>query len=277
MRRFNDAIALAKEVAESPEITWKNDILWRMVGWHRRNGDLTQALRLIEEATVSLPLAYHAGLYYEKALIAAVRGQPEDAEEYARDAIKASVADYRQDPHLTLLARLHFAGGQTDEALSTLTKVRGSYPIHRLPAFYLRAQLELVSQSPDAEDEMRQVLYLASRSAYNPTLWAPALSDFRSYCALAAARLGDRERARDEADYALRLEPESADIAFVVACTHSLIGDTDQALDWLETAVERGHQELWWARVDPDLDTLRDLPRFKQIMTDWDTRLKALR
>lgn len=63
----------------------------------------------------------------------------------------------------------------------------------------------------------------------------------------------------------------------MVACTHSLTGDTDQALDWLETAVEKGHQELWWARVDPDLDPLRELPRFKQIMTDWDSRIQALR
>jgi adenylate cyclase len=106
--------------------------------------------------------------------------------------------------------------------------------------------------------------------------WAPDLAGARSYCALAAARLGDRQRARDEAAYALRLEPESAEIAYVVACTHSLCGHTDQALDWLETAVERGHQDLWWARVDPDLDALRDLPRFNQIMADWDQRLQAL-
>jgi hypothetical protein len=56
-----------------------------------------------------------------------------------------------------------------------------------------------------------------------------------------------------------------------------LCGDTDQALDWLETALERGYQRLWWARVDPDLDPLRNLPRFQEIMTDWDTRIQALR
>jgi hypothetical protein len=40
--------------------------------------------------------------------------------------------------------------------------------------------------------------------------------------------------------------------------------------------VERGNQELWWARVDPDLDPLRGLPRFNEILSDWDARLQAL-
>jgi non-specific serine/threonine protein kinase len=276
MRRFDDAIALGREMSESAEVTWKNDIQWHMVTWHRKNGDLAEALRLIEETLAALPLMYHPWLYYRQGAIAVVKGHPEEAEEYVREAIEASPDDYRQDPHLTLLARLHFAGGRTDEALSTLASVRGASEGSRLHAFYLRAQLKLVSQSRDAEDELRRVLFLATRSAYNPAPWPSPLADARSYCALASARLGDRERARDEASYALRLEPESAGIAYVVACTHSLCGDTDQALDWLETSVERGHQELWWARVDPDLDPLRDHPRFKQIMTDWDDRLQAL-
>ncbi|UCG12674.1 MAG: hypothetical protein JSU72_19715, partial [Deltaproteobacteria bacterium] len=98
----------------------------------------------------------------------------------------------------------------------------------------------------------------------------------RCFCALASARLGDLKRARNEIEYARRLEPERADIAYRSACAYSLMGETALALQWLETAVERGHLELWWARVDPDLDTLRELPRFKGIMSDWDSRIQAL-
>ena len=54
------------------------------------------------------------------------------------------------------------------------------------------------------------------------------------------------------------------------------MGDTTLALQWLETAAERGHQELWWAQVDPDLDPLRELPRFKEIMNDWSKRIQTL-
>jgi len=72
------------------------------------------------------------------------------------------------------------------------------------------------------------------------------------------------------------MEPESADIAYRAACTYALLGNTEKALTWLQTAVDRGNQELWWARVDPDLDSLRTLPRFMQIMKDWETRQRAL-
>jgi adenylate cyclase len=93
---------------------------------------------------------------------------------------------------------------------------------------------------------------------------------------LASAHLGNPERARNEIEYAIRLEPERADIAYYAAAAYSLIGDAALALQWLETAVERGHQDLWWARVDPDLDSLRELPRFKEIMDEWDRRIEAL-
>jgi adenylate cyclase len=75
---------------------------------------------------------------------------------------------------------------------------------------------------------------------------------------------------------ALRLEPEREDIAYSAAAAYSMLGETEKALNWLETAVERGHQELWWAHVDPDLDALRDQPRFEEIMARWDARLRAL-
>jgi tetratricopeptide (TPR) repeat protein len=93
---------------------------------------------------------------------------------------------------------------------------------------------------------------------------------------LASARLGDSKRARADIDYALRLEPERADIAYHAAAVYSLLGDSSTALRWLENSVERGHQGLWWARVDPDLDALRDLPRFQEIMSDWDQRLNEM-
>jgi tetratricopeptide (TPR) repeat protein/TolB-like protein len=276
MRRFDDAIALGREVSESAEVTWKNDILWNTVSWHRQKGDVPQALRLIEEARAVLPLAYHPSLDHERALIAAIQGRHNEAAEYVRRAVNGAAADHRQDPYLTLLARLQFVVGRTGEALETLANVRGVRSNERLRAFYTLAQMKKVSGSPDAEEAAKRVLFLATRAARSPTAWGIHLADARGYCALTAARLGESERARNEIADALRIEPERADMAYAAACTHSLTGETDKALDWLETAVERGHQELWWARVDPDLDPLRDLPRFQQIMTDWDQRLQAL-
>jgi tetratricopeptide (TPR) repeat protein len=274
MRRFDEAIALGNEMYESAEVTWKDDILRDMARWYRQKGELGKALALFEEIKATLPTVYDSGCYGEFAIIAAIRGRLDEAEEFARLAVQTSVRYWRPEEHLRLLARLQYVDGRRDEAMNTLASAEGTNVYWILHSGYLKAQLKTVSHSPHPEDELRKVLYLATRLARDDR--GRAYGFARIYCALASARLGDRERAREEAAFTLRLEPERAYIAYVAACTHSLCGDTDQALDLLETAVRKGYQDLWWARADPDLDPLRDLPRFNEIMADWDQRLQAL-
>ena len=124
----------------------------------------------------------------------------------------------------------------------------------------------------EAKQIVKKALLMATRARASDR----DLGLARCLCAMAAARLGNTARVHEEIQYATRLEPERADIAYNAACAYSLIGDTDLALQWLATAVDRGHQELWWARVDPDLEPLRELPGFKAIMNDWDSRIQAL-
>jgi tetratricopeptide (TPR) repeat protein len=274
MRRFDQAIALGNEMYESAEVTWEDDILWDMATWYRQKGDLGKALAMFEEIKTTLPTVYDSGCYGEFAIIAAICGRLDEAEEFARLAVQTSVRDWRWEEYLMLLARLQYADGRRDEAMSTLASAEVTSVYWILHSGYFRAQLETVSQPPHPEDELRKVLYHATRLARDDRGHAYAFA--RRYCALASARLGDRERARGEAAFALRLEPERADIAYMAACTHSLCGDTDKALDLLETAVRKGYQDLWWARADPDLDPLRGIPRFNEIMAEWDQRLQAL-
>ena len=135
----------------------------------------------------------------------------------------------------------------------------------------------MVSGSSEADDYFRRALASATRAARGGTHFVHViLSEARCYCALTSAHLGNPKRAMNDIEYALKLEPERADIAYHAAAVYSLLGDTSSALKWLGTSVERGHQELWWARVDPDLDTLRGLPRFQEIMNDWDRRIHAM-
>ena len=142
-----------------------------------------------------------------------------------------------------------------------------------IECFYRRAQIAGVTGSSDADKELRRIQFLANRASRDFT---SNLGMARIYSALAAARLGDPQRARSEIDYAVKLEPERAGIAYYTAAAYSLLGDTALALQWLETSVERGHQELWWARVDPDLDNLRELPRFQELIAEWDHRLREM-
>jgi serine/threonine protein kinase/Flp pilus assembly protein TadD len=47
---------------------------------------------------------------------------------------------------------------------------------------------------------------------------------------------------------------------------YAVVGDTSQALTWLERAVSNGDERVEWFRRDPLLANLRRLPRFQQIL-----------
>ena len=52
---------------------------------------------------------------------------------------------------------------------------------------------------------------------------------------------------------------------YEVAGVHALLGETDQALEWLEKAYA-GRSCVYWLRQDPRLDTLRSDPRFQDLV-----------
>jgi non-specific serine/threonine protein kinase len=274
MRRFDDALNMVSEVLESGEVTWKMDLEFQTAVWHLQKGDMKNAKRVLREIEPSLPFGYKGSCDLTWAVIETTRGNLGRAVQFAERAYSRDVAyRYTRNHLLMFLSALYLARGQTEEALSMLDRVNGYFD--SFAPFYRRAQLLIVTQSPDADWELRRVQLLATRySRSGADRSSPGMA--RAYSALASARLGDYRKARKEIEYAVKLEPELADIAYHAACAYALVGDVDKALEWLETAIDRGHQELWWARVDPDLDNLRELPRFKKIIDGWDRRMRAL-
>jgi len=79
-------------------------------------------------------------------------------------------------------------------------------------------------------------------------------------------RLGDVEGARRNLEIALRLQPDDFGTLYNAACTYTCLGDTENALDMLDRAVSVGHGFREWIEHDPDLDPLRALPRYREIM-----------
>lgn len=83
------------------------------------------------------------------------------------------------------------------------------------------------------------------------------------------ARAGETERARE----LLASVPESPGLFYNLACTHALLGDADEALDFLGRELSpRRHspgslaRQKEWAAADPDLESLRDDPRFQALV-----------
>jgi len=78
--------------------------------------------------------------------------------------------------------------------------------------------------------------------------------------------LGDKERGLEWAALALSLEPDEPMVLYNVACIYSLVGKIEEALECLEKAVAAGLSQRGWLERDSNLDPLRDLTRFQDLM-----------
>ena len=78
--------------------------------------------------------------------------------------------------------------------------------------------------------------------------------------------LGDSKQAIAWMDKALELEPDQNGVLYNAGCLHSLMGETDKAIGYLEKGVRAGMTWKVWYETDSDLDNLRDHPRFKKLM-----------
>jgi len=91
----------------------------------------------------------------------------------------------------------------------------------------------------------------------------------------ALAALGEAERAKEWAERALLLDPDNINLRYNFAC--ALITDLhefDAALDMLAPRFETmGIEVLNWVKTDPDLDPVRDHPRFKAMLAGAEARL----
>jgi len=275
MRRFDDALAVYAELTETGDPKWKDQNLHGMAQVKGLVGDFAGAREILE----GLKTDGYASLALEASLslasLTAIEGNITQARIDAEKALEDYSTNLHDDSHFNILAKLQFADGQKDMALATLGRIKGTDVGLSFPAMYLKAQLEKLYGTNDTARYVEKIELFASRTACYPSVFTDIGEAYINW-ALAAGRLGDFSVALNAVEFAQQVEPERADIAYNVACVYSLIGDAALALQWLETAVERGHQELWWARVDPDLDSLRELPRFKEIMYDWDKRIQAL-
>jgi adenylate cyclase len=73
---------------------------------------------------------------------------------------------------------------------------------------------------------------------------------------------------------ALLLDPENLTTRYNFACTLAKqLGDTEGALQKLAPALGAGTYLVNHARVDPDLDCIRDDPRFNAILAEAEARL----
>ena len=87
----------------------------------------------------------------------------------------------------------------------------------------------------------------------------------------AEIQFGDRARGLEYLARALELSPDDFGTLYNAACGYASAGEPERALDALDKAVGPGRWSRKWFEHDSDLDPLRALPRFQEILA----RMKA--
>jgi tetratricopeptide (TPR) repeat protein len=79
-------------------------------------------------------------------------------------------------------------------------------------------------------------------------------------------RKRDYLSAQRNLEKAVRLKPRYAEPFYNLACLKAITGDTEQALAYLQKAVSLDPTVRDWAQKDTDLEALRQLPEFKELI-----------
>ncbi len=70
----------------------------------------------------------------------------------------------------------------------------------------------------------------------------------------------------------VQLRPTDPLAHYNLACSYALLRRPEQALKILRRAVELGYRDFRYMRQDPDLDSIRHDPRFRQLLRESENR-----
>ena len=79
-------------------------------------------------------------------------------------------------------------------------------------------------------------------------------------------RVGEKKRAAELAEQALRQDQNEPVVLYNIACFYVMQEKNERAIDLLEKAVEMGFGDRAWIETDSDLDPLHDNPRFAALL-----------
>lgn len=173
----------------------------------------------------------------------------------------------RLDPHL--FEAYYFAGqicigtGRADGAIWNFERAETARPDDYQAPVLLASQLRGVGRYADARAAFERGLEKArAHLDLNP-------HDVRAWLlgGGALAALGRDEEARKWAKRAEELDEAGTPIVFYnLAVVSSFVGDVDEGLEYVERCLEGGFRHLGALEHDPDLEALRDDPRFAGIL-----------
>jgi non-specific serine/threonine protein kinase len=183
----------------------------------------------------------------------------ESAERHLRRAIELDPRAY--DPHY-IFGRVCFSQARTPEAAQHFREAATIVP-EAYDAWYLLGmcyrRMGEMSRLRDANFECIEAVKRWVRAHPDDTrAWTMG--------AAVLADMGEPERAAAWVERALAIDPDESIIRYNAACVYVALGRHDEAIACLEVAIRAGRIAADWMRNDPDLDPLRDDPRFAALV-----------
>ena len=155
-------------------------------------------------------------------------------------------------------ARGLFSAGHAEQALAHYEQAERLRPDeYQPPGMLATALLSLGRRDAAAAAATRALRNIDARLATHPDE-----SRALQLGASIAAQMGQRERALAYINRVIRLRPDEFATTYNVACAYAMLGLRNEALDYLDRAIRNGRGNLGWIEHDPDLDSLRNEPRF---------------
>jgi tetratricopeptide (TPR) repeat protein len=153
-------------------------------------------------------------------------------------------------------ARVFNSLGQTDDALLELDRASEIEPGHPLIKTVRAFMLYYRGETEDAAGLVREVL-----AAH------PEMDGVRPLLSMCLSRQGLHEEARAELTERVKVSAAAdPDIAYWLASAYALEELRDEAFEWLGRAITLGREDRAWFEADPDWTSLRDDPRFAQLI-----------
>lgn len=257
---FKRAVALDRNFAQAHAGLAEadmNDLQWLLVAKAEQPALRAEALAASDEALRLNPELGEA--HVSRANLLAVMGRAEEADESFRKAVR--LAPGLRDAWYSY-GRFLFSQARYADAVRAYEEAARLDPDDYDSLTLLAMPYEKLGQPEKASRARDRGIEAADRVLRN----TPDDVRARYLSASLLMQRGRRQEGTARLEEALTIRPTDFAVLYNAACSFALVGDSDRALDLLDRAVGTGRGFRAWIEHDPDLDSLRDLPRFKEIL-----------